>query len=63
MLVFAEDDRGGLYISNFGGSSGRPGYEEVKLALRPRLAPGASLLTLTFAGETQKVTAGISLVP
>jgi hypothetical protein len=63
MLVFAEDDCGGLYISNFGGSSGRPGYEEVKLTLRPRLAPGASLLTLTFAGETQKVTAEISLVP
>lgn len=63
MLVFAEDDLGGLYISNFGGSSGRPGYEEVKLTLRPRLAPGASLLTLTLAGETQQVTAEISLAP
>ena len=63
MLVFAEDDLGGLYISNFGGSSGRPGYEAVKLTLRPRLAPGASLLTLTFAGETQQVTAEISLAP
>jgi hypothetical protein len=40
MTVFAEDDLGGLYISNFGGSSGRPGYEEVKLTFRPRLAPG-----------------------
>jgi hypothetical protein len=63
MLVFAEDDLGGLYISNFGGSSGRPGYEEVKLTLRPRLAAGASRLTLTFAGETQQVTAEISLAP
>ena len=41
MTVFAEDDLGGLYISNFGGSRGRPGYEEVKLTLRPRLDPGA----------------------
>ena len=40
MTVFAEDDLGGLYISNFGGSRGRPGYEEVKLTLRPRLDPG-----------------------
>lgn len=63
MTVFAEDDLGGLYISNFGGSSGRPGYEEVKLTMRPRLAPGARLLTLTFAGETQQVTAETPLVP
>ena len=63
MTVYAEDDLGGLYISNFGGSRGRPGYEEVKLTMRPRLAPGASLLTLTFAGETQQVTAEIRLAP
>jgi hypothetical protein len=63
MSVFAEDDLGGLYISNFGGSCGRPGLEELKLTMRPRLAPGASLLTLTFAGETQQVTAEISLAP
>jgi len=63
MTVYAEDDLGGLYISNFGGSSGRPGYEEVKLTFRPRLAPGASLLTLTFASETQQVTAEMPLAP
>jgi hypothetical protein len=63
MTVFAEDDLGGLYISNFGGSRGRPGYEEVKLTLRPRLDPGASLLTLTFASETQQVTAEVPLAP
>jgi hypothetical protein len=64
MTVFAEDDLGGLYIPSFGGSRGRPGYEEVKLTLRPRLAPGARLLTLTFASETrQQVTAEISLAP
>ena len=63
MTVYAEDDLGGLYISNFGGSRGRPGYEEVKLTLRPRLDPGARLLTLTFASETQQVTAEISLAP
>jgi hypothetical protein len=63
MTVVAEDDLGGLYISNFGGSSGRPGYEEVKLTFRPRLDPGARLLTLTFAGETQQVTAEVPLAP
>ena len=63
MTVFAEDDLGGLYLNNFGGSRSRPGYEEVKLTFRPRLAPGARLLTLTFAGETQQVTAEIPLAP
>ena len=63
MTVFAEDDLGGLYISNFGGSRGRPGYEEVKLTLRPRLDPEATLLTLTFAGETQQVCAEVPLAP
>ncbi|MGH3296195.1 MAG: hypothetical protein ACRDP7_30800, partial [Trebonia sp.] len=57
MSVSAEDDRGGLYISNFGGSSGRPGYEQVKLTFRPRLDPEASLLRLTFASQVQQVTA------
>jgi hypothetical protein len=61
MTVFAEDDLGGLYISDFGGSRGRPGYEEVKLTFRPRLAPGASLLMPTFASGTQQVTAEIPL--
>jgi hypothetical protein len=63
MTVFAEDDLGGLYISEFGGSRGRPGYEELKLTFRPRLAPEASLLTLTFASETEHVTAEIPLAP
>jgi hypothetical protein len=63
MTVFAEDDLGGLYLSNFGGSSSLPGYEEVKLTMRPPLAPGARLLTLTFASETQQVTAEIPLAP
>ena len=61
--VFAEDDLGGLYLSNFGGSRSRPEYEEVKLTMRPRLAPGARLLTLTFESETQQVTAEIPLAP
>jgi hypothetical protein len=52
-----------LYLSNFGGSSGRPGYEEVKLSMRPRLAPAARLLKLTFATETQQVTAEVPLAP
>ena len=63
MTVFAEDDLGGLYLSNFGGSCSRPGYHEVKLELRPRLAPRARLLTLTFASHAQQVTTEIPLAP
>jgi hypothetical protein len=63
LTVFAEDDLGGLYLSNFGGSSSRPGHEEVKLTMRPRLAPRTSLLTLHFASETQQVDAEIPLAP
>jgi hypothetical protein len=59
--VSAEDDLGGLYISNFGGSSGRPGYEQVNLTFRPRLDPEASLLRLTLASQTQQVTAQVPL--
>lgn len=63
MTVSAEDDLGGLYLSNFGGSFGGRECEEVKLTMRPRLAPEARLLTLTFASETQQVTAEIPLAP
>jgi hypothetical protein len=38
MTVFAEDDRGGLYVRNFGGDRGRPGYEDLKLTMRLRRA-------------------------
>jgi hypothetical protein len=62
MKVFAEDDLGGLYLSNYGGGSARPGYEEVKFTMRPRLDPGGRLLTLTFASDTQQVTAEVPLV-
>lgn len=46
-----------LTVTNFGGSRGRPGYEELKLTF------GARLLTLIFASETQQVTAEIPLAP
>lgn len=61
--VSAEDDRGGLYMSSFGGSIGRPGYEQVKLTFQPRLDPGASLLTLTLTTQTQQITAKVPLAP
>jgi hypothetical protein len=63
ITVFAEDDLGGLYLSNFGGSRGHPGHEKVKLTLRPRLSPVASRLPLTLASETQQVAAEIPLTP
>jgi hypothetical protein len=49
MTVFAEDDLGGLYISNFGGDRGRPGYEDLKLTMRPRAPAGGS----SFVGKRE----------
>jgi hypothetical protein len=50
MLVAAEDDRGGRYLSEFGGSSANADHEELILRLRPRLNPLARRVTLTFSG-------------
>jgi hypothetical protein len=63
MSVRAEDDLGGMYLSNFAGSTGHDNYEELALRFLPRLDPRASLLKLTFTAARQQVTAEISLAP
>jgi hypothetical protein len=63
MSVRAEDDLGGMYLSNFGGSTGHGNYEELALRFLPRLGPRASILKLTFTATRQQVTAEISLDP
>jgi hypothetical protein len=58
--VTAADDRGGSYVSGFGGSS-RHGdhdggdHDEVTLTFRPRLDPLARRLTLTVRGDAAEV--------
>ena len=51
--VAAEDDLGGMYLSQFDGSRGRGDHEELTLRFLPRLNPLARALTLTFRGSEQ----------
>jgi hypothetical protein len=60
-LARAEDDRGGLYISNWGGSSGHGDHEELILTFLPRLDPLARVLTLTFTHAAQEVSIELQL--
>jgi hypothetical protein len=59
--VYAEDDRGGMYVSGFGGSTGRGDHEELALSFQPRLDPLAHALLLTFRGASGEVAVDITL--
>jgi hypothetical protein len=61
--VHAEDDRGGSYLSTFGGSTGHHGHEELALRFLPRLDPLARALKLTCRGATEEVAVDLRLVP
>ncbi len=61
--VHAEDDRGGAYLSTFGGSTGHSGHEELALRFLPRLDPLARALTLTCRGAGEQVVVELGLVP
>jgi hypothetical protein len=61
MRVGAEDDLGGMYLSQFDGSRGRGDHEEVTLRFHPRLNPLARALTLTFSGVGEQVTLDLRL--
>jgi hypothetical protein len=64
LSVQAQDDRGGMYLHSFGGgSSGRPGWEEVALRFQPRLDPLARALTLTFTGASEQDSVELELKP
>ena len=63
LSVQAEDDRGGRYLHSFGGSSGRPGCEELALRFQPRLDPLARALTLTFTGASEQHAVELELKP
>ena len=61
MLARAEDDLGGLYLSQFGGSTGHGDHEELILKFLPRLNPLARTLTLTFTHAAEQVTIELRL--
>lgn len=63
LSVQAEDDRGGMYLHSFGGSSGCPGCEELALRFQPRLDPLARALTLTFTGASEQHAVELELKP
>jgi hypothetical protein len=59
--VHADDDLGGRYVSNFGGSSGERDYEDLKLEFLPRIDPLARSLKLTFSTETAQAAVHLDL--
>ena len=61
MLASAEDDLGGLYLSQFGGSTGHGDHEALTLRFLPRLNPLARTLTLTFTRAAEQVTIDLRL--
>jgi hypothetical protein len=55
MSVHAEDNLGGMYLSNFGGSTSHDDCDELILRFLPRLDPLAGALKLTFTGTGEQV--------
>lgn len=60
LSISAEDDRGGSYISTFGGSTGHCDHEEITLQFLPRLNPAARGIKLTVHGATGEVPVAIN---
>ena len=61
--VHAEDDRGGTYLSTFGGSTRHRGHEELALRFLPRLDPAARALKLTCTGAGEEVIVDLDSSP
>ena len=61
MAVHAQDDLGGIYLSQFNGSSSHGDHEELTLRFLPRLNPLARTLTLTFRRAAEQVTIELRL--
>jgi hypothetical protein len=61
VAVHAEDDLGGMYLSQFDGSSGHGDHEELTLRFLARLNSLARTLTLTFRRATEPVTIELRL--
>lgn len=61
--IHGEDDRGGMYLSTFGGSTGHRGHEELALRFMPRLDPFARALKITCRGASEEVAVDVDLQP
>lgn len=59
--AYAEDDRGGGYVSGFGGGTEDAEQAEIALRFLPRLDPLARRLTLTFRGAGEQVAVAFDL--
>ncbi len=60
--ILGDDDRGGTYLTTFGGSTGHRGHEELALRFLPRLDPLARALKLTCRGASEEVVVDLGLV-
>jgi len=63
MIVQAEDDLGGMYVSVFWGSTFHGDHEELALRFVPRLDPLADILKLTFTGASEQVAVELAIAP
>jgi hypothetical protein len=61
MAVAAEDDLGGMYLSQFYGGRGHGDHEELTFRFHPRLNPLARTLTLIFTHAAEQVTIELRL--
>jgi hypothetical protein len=61
MAVHAEDNLGGIYLSQFDSSSSHDDHEELTLRFLPRLNPLARTLTLRFRRAAEQVTIELRL--
>ena len=61
MSVAAEDDLGGMYLSQYYGGCGQGDHEEHTFRFHPRLNPLARALTVTFSHAAEQVTVELQL--
>lgn len=61
VLVGAEDDRGGMYVSVVDGGSLQRDYEQLALRFLPRLDPLARRVVLNFSGVNEELSVAIEL--
>ena len=59
--VWAQDDRGGHYVSMFGGSAGAEGHEDLTFRFRPRLDPDVRLVRIVFEGPDTALPVEVAL--
>ena len=59
--VWAQDDRGGHYMSIFAGSAGAEGHEDLTVRFRPRRDPDVRLVRIVFEGPDTALPVEVAL--